>query len=156
MNGPRMLRRFDGEAGFVVWEQTRRARIRRRGRGGGRRVVSGVDLEEMVEDYEEHGEGAEEDGERVQGRVGYHVLFSLGAKERRGGNQVVGGWVLKRTFLGSSWYAEGRVGRWLKGEEEMAGAFGEGREGSGWTLIQSYYVPRIWLTTRHENKPPLL
>jgi hypothetical protein len=42
--------------------------------GGGVAVAAGVDFEEVVEDDEEHGEGAEEDGEGVEGRVGDHLL----------------------------------------------------------------------------------
>jgi hypothetical protein len=42
--------------------------------GGGVAVATGVDFEEVVEDDEEHGEGAEEDREGVEGRVGDHLL----------------------------------------------------------------------------------
>ena len=38
-------------------------------------VVHGVDFEEVVEDDEEHGHRAEEEGEAVQARVGYHRVW---------------------------------------------------------------------------------
>lgn len=43
----------------------------------------GVDFEEMIEDNQEHGQTTEEDGERVELVVGYHILRvggGLGAK----------------------------------------------------------------------------
>lgn len=42
-------------------------------RFGSDEVVFGIDLEEMVEYYEQHGGASEEDGQAVELRVGDHV-----------------------------------------------------------------------------------
>lgn len=49
----------------------------------------GVDFEEMIKDNQEHGQTTEEDGERVEVVVGYHVLKGVGGfwvdrRKRRG------------------------------------------------------------------------
>lgn len=59
---------------------------------GQRLPVLGVDLEEMVEDDHEHGGAAEEDGERVELRVGDHGCGSGSG----GGRLRVRGCLLQR------------------------------------------------------------
>lgn len=49
----------------------------------------------MVEDNQEHGQTTEEDGERVEVVVGYHVLrWKGGAVGQRGVGGVIFGWIV--------------------------------------------------------------